>query len=111
MGRLTTVGRPVNFFQVNPLAGGSALLEVNAGHTHYNGLQVEVRHRMTKGLLLQGSYVWSHATSNEFSNGIAGTFSELRNYNLDKGPSPYDIRHALKMNWIYELPFGPNVIS
>ncbi len=109
MAKLTAAGRPANFFQVNPLAGGtgSALLVVNAGHTHYNGLQTEIRQRMSKGLLFQGSYVWSHATGNEFSNGIAGSFSTLRNYGLDKGPSPYDIRHALKMNWIYELPFGP----
>jgi hypothetical protein len=107
MARLTAIGKPANFFQVNPLAGGSALLEVNAGHTHYNGLQLELRRRMSKGLLFQGSYVWSHATSNEFSNGIAGTFTTLRNYGLDKGPSPYDIRNAVKMNWIYDLPFGP----
>ncbi len=106
MGRLTGAGKPANFFQVNPLLGGSALAEVNAGDSHYNGLQVEVRRRMTKGLLLQGSYVWSHAISNEFSNGIGGSFSTLRNYAQDKGPSPYDIRQAVKLNWIYEMPFG-----
>jgi hypothetical protein len=106
MTRLTNAGKPANFFQVNPLGGGSALVIENAGHTHYHGLQTEVRKRMSKGLLFQGSYVWSHATSNEFTNGVAGSFTTLRNQNLDKGPSPYDIRHALKMNWIYELPFG-----
>ena len=69
---------------------------------HANAL----RRRMTKGLLLQGSYVWSHAISNEFSNGIGGSFSTLRNFSIDKAPSPYDIRQAVKLNWIYELPFG-----
>jgi hypothetical protein len=107
LNKLIAIGKPANFFQVNPLQGGSAIVLANAGHTHYNGLQVELRRRMTKGLLLQGSYVWSHATANEFSNGIAGSFTTLRNYALDKGPSPYDIRHAIKLNWIYELPFGP----
>ncbi len=89
MINLTKSGRPANFFQVNPLAGGAANLEVNAGHTHYNGLQVELRRRFSKGLLAQGSYVWSHSTSNEFSNGVAGTCATLRNYPPDKGPSPY----------------------
>src|SRR5262249_18378687 len=107
MGRLTQAGRPANFFQLNPLLGGAALVEVNAGSTHYHGLQIELRRRMTKGLLLQGSYVWSHATGNEFSNGIGGSFTTLRNYGLDSGPSPYDIRQAFKVNWIYDLPFGP----
>ncbi|HEV8146283.1 MAG TPA: carboxypeptidase regulatory-like domain-containing protein [Bryobacteraceae bacterium] len=108
MNRLIAAGRPVNFFEVNPLAGGtgSATILQNAGHTHYNGLQTEVRRRMSKGLLFQGSYTWSHSTGNEFTNGIAGSFTTARNQSLDNGPSPYDIRHALKMNWIYELPFG-----
>src|SRR6185369_4626381 len=30
----------------------------------------------------------------------------LRNLSIDKGPSGFDIRHALKANWIYEMPFG-----
>src|SRR5262249_4551260 len=34
------------------------------------------------------------------------SYITLRNYALDKSPSPYDIRQAVKMNWIYELPFG-----
>ncbi len=106
MNRLIAAGRPANFFQVNPLVGGAANLTVNGTHTNYHGLQVELRRRMSKGLLLQGSYVWSHSEANAFSNGRAGSFSTLRNYNTDKGPSPYDVRHALKLNWIYELPIG-----
>ena len=107
MARLIAAGKPANFFQVNPgITSGASLLEVNGGDSHYNGLQLELRRRMSKGLLLQGSYVWSHAISNEFSNGVGGSYSTLRNYSLDKSPSPYDIRQALKLNWIYELPFG-----
>jgi len=29
-----------------------------------------------------------------------------RNLAYDKILSPFDIRHGIKMNWIYELPFG-----
>jgi hypothetical protein len=107
MARLIAIGKTPNFFQVNPLQGGTSTLVENAGQTTYNGLQVEVRRRLVNGLLVQGSYTWSHSTSNEFSNGVATTFTTLRNFAVDKGPSPYDIRHALKLNWIYELPFGP----
>lgn len=31
----------------------------------------------------------------------------LRDFGRDKGPAPFDIRHALKFQGIYELPFGP----
>src|SRR5262249_9518138 len=93
---------------VNPnLVTGQSLVLTNAGDSQYHGMQIEVRRRMSKGLLLQGSYVWSHGTSNEFSNGVGTGFTTLRNYALDNGPSPYDIRHAMKLNWIYEMPFGP----
>lgn len=107
MSNLTKAGRPANFFQVNPLAGGGSFDEINGGKSFYNGLQLELRRRMSHGLLVQGSYVWSHSITNETTAGVNGTFTTIRNYNLDMGPSPYDIRHAFKLNWIYELPFGP----
>ena len=108
MTRLTGAGYPINLFQVNPTAvSGSALLETNGGNTNYHGLQVELRRRMSKGLLFQGSYVWSHSIGNEQSQGIAGSYTTLRDVGYDKGPSPFDIRHAVKMNWVYELPLGP----
>ncbi len=106
MTNLTKAGRPANFFQVNPLAGGGAFDTVNAGKSFYDGLQLELRRRMAHGLLFQGSYVWSHSESNETAAGVGGTFTTLRNEGLDMGPSPYDIRQAIKMNWIYQLPFG-----
>lgn len=109
MTRLTGAGYPVNLFNVNPTLGsGAANLLVNGGNTNYHGLQVEVRRRMSKGFLVQGSYTWAHSISNEFSNGVAGGYTTLRDVGIDKSPSPYDIRHAVKLNWIYELPFGPN---
>jgi hypothetical protein len=108
MARLTAVGYPVNLFQVNPTLGSSAAnLLVNGGNTNYHGLQVELRRRLSKGLLVQGSYTWAHSISNEFSNGVATGYTTLRDVAIDKSPSPYDIRHAVKLNWIYELPFGP----
>src|SRR5204863_1446714 len=108
MGRLTTAKYPVNLFQVNPTLGASAAtLLTSGGNTNYHGLQVEVRRRLSKGLLLQANYTWAHSISNEFSNGIAGGYTTLRDVGVDKSPSPYDIRHAIKLYWIYELPIGP----
>ena len=108
MTRLTAAGSPINLFQVNPtLTTGAANLEVNGGNTNYHGLQVELKRRMSKGLLFQGSYVWSHSISNEQSQGIGGSYTTLRDVGYDKSASPFDIRQAVKMNWVYELPFGP----
>ena len=35
---------------------------------------------------MQGSYTWSHSISNEFSNGIAGSYTTLRDVGIDKSP-------------------------
>ncbi len=107
MTRLTGAGQPVNLFQVNPtLTTAAANLQTNGGDTNYHGLQAEIRRRMSAGLLMQGSYVWSHSISNEQSQGNGGSFTTQRNPGYDKGPSPYDIRQAVKLNWIYEIPWG-----
>jgi Carboxypeptidase regulatory-like domain len=99
-----------NFFVVNPLAaaGGSYLI-TNDGHSTYNALQVELRRRLSKGLLIDGSYTFAKSLSNMFANS-SSVFSQpttLRDLDYDKGPSPFDLRQAVKINGIYELPIGP----
>src|SRR6185436_11806341 len=74
----------------------------NGGSSSYNSLQLELRKRLSNGLLVQGSYVWSHSLANPSLHGV----HTLRSDSMDKGPSAFDIRHAFKLNYIYELPFG-----
>ncbi len=107
MQRLIAAGKPPNFFVVNPAVNGGAFLLRNGGNSTYNAFQAEVRRRLSAGLLVQGSYVWSKSLSNMLANGIASQPVTLRSSRLDKGPSPWDVRHGMKLNWIYELPFGP----
>ncbi len=63
---------------------------------------------MSRGLLIQGSYTWSKSQSLGYSSSSVLFWqpSTLRNLNLDKTLAPFDITHALKANFIYELPFG-----
>ncbi len=113
-GNAAAAGIPANFFVVNPniygapSVGNSSFLVNNDGKTWYDGLQIELRRRFAGGLLLQGSYVFSKSQTNFYaSSSIA--FSQprtLRNTWLDKTLSPFDITHAFKLSYIYELPFG-----
>ncbi|HET8549555.1 MAG TPA: carboxypeptidase regulatory-like domain-containing protein [Bryobacteraceae bacterium] len=110
MGRLTAAGYPENLFVVNPaVLNGGAYLIMNSGHSTYNALQAEVRRRLSGGLMLQGSYAFAKALSNMLASSsvVFNQPTTFRNPGLDKGPSPWDVRHGLKLNWIYELPFGP----
>jgi len=98
-----------NFFIVNPQVANGAFVMGNGINTLFNALQVELRRRLSNGLLVQASYQFGKALSNSYSSAqsVASNPRTLRRPDLDNGPSPWDIKHALKVDWIYELPFGP----
>ncbi len=102
---------PANLFQVNPDAAGTggAFLLANKANSTYNGLQIEVRRRLSRGLQVTGNYSWSKSLTDRFDDSsVSGnSFTTLRNPRLDKGPSPWDIRHSARVQFLYELPFGP----
>ncbi|MGH8245348.1 MAG: hypothetical protein ACREUU_02825, partial [Gammaproteobacteria bacterium] len=101
-------GLASNLFIVNPGKLGGAWIVDNGGNTSYNALEIELRRRMSRGLLMQGSYTFSKALTNEFgsSSTVSYGYATLRYPGLSKTISPFNIRHGFKMNWIYELPIG-----
>jgi carboxypeptidase family protein len=106
-------GIPANFFVANPdklgtTAGSGSFLVDNGNWTKYNALTVELRRRLSQGLLVQGSYSFARALTNYYASSaaVAKNYVTLRDPKLDDSVSPFDIRHALKVNWIYELPIG-----
>ncbi|HEX8181864.1 MAG TPA: TonB-dependent receptor [Pyrinomonadaceae bacterium] len=102
-------GLPANFFVANPdaILAGAALTD-NGQKTWYDGLTLEVRRRMSQGLLLQANYTFSKSFTNFFASSQTNlnSYVTLRDFSLSKRYSPYDQRHAFKVNWIYELPVG-----
>jgi hypothetical protein len=93
-------GIPANFFVANPDLLGGAYLTTNHGQTRAHSVQVEFRKRMTKGLAYNASYTWSNAEL-------------LQRYGYQR-PAEWipqagqvgNVQHALKGNWIFNLPFG-----
>jgi hypothetical protein len=103
-----TAGLQKNFFVVNPgLPGGSFIID-NSAASYYDALQIEVRRRMSAGLLLQGSYTFAKSISDfQASSSISqNNYTSLRNPRLNRALSPFDIRHSFKADFIYELPIG-----
>ena len=102
-----------NYFVLNPQTttnalGGGAFLMTQGTDTNFNALQIEVRRRLSAGLLVQGSYQFAKALANAFvsSSSVFSQPRTLRDPGLDRTYSPWDIRHAFKLDYIYELPFG-----
>ena len=96
-GNATTAGLPVNLFLTNPGLQGGATFVGNGGHSYYDSGVIELRRRLSKGLLVQGSYTYAH--------GFEAATPSLRT-GYYKRPSSIVITHAFKADWIYDLPLG-----
>jgi len=97
-----------NYFILNPQTTGGAFLMTQGTDTDFNALQIELRRRLSKGLLVQGSYQFSKSLANAFvsSSSVFSQPRTLRDSNADWNLSPWDVPQSFKLDWIYELPFG-----
>src|SRR5216684_1905672 len=83
----------------------------NNAISNYNSLQASVTERMTRGLSLSFSYVWSHFLDDLDSSGWGSRAGE-QPFQLANNPaanysnSNFDVRHAFKGYAVYQLPFG-----
>ncbi len=111
---MVNAGYPLNYFTANPLATGGAYVLCNCSQSTYNALIVDFRRRLSHGLQFDASYAYSHSlTDQAASTSFTGLgyidynqFTTLRNPSYDKGPAPYDVRNAIKVQGIWDLPFG-----
>jgi hypothetical protein len=93
-------GLPRNFFRANPDLLGGIDLRGNGGYTKFNGLQIELRKRLSHGLQVNGSYAFGPMYTTE-----RYSFRRPRRFVHDVGTEG-EVTHAFKANWVYELPFG-----
>jgi hypothetical protein len=108
-GNALAAGLPANLFVVNPqMAISGSFLVNNDGKARYDALTIELRRRMSKGILASFNYTFAKALGNEYvSSAIAFLQpATLRNTWLNYGYSPFDIKHSLKGSYIAEMPVG-----
>ncbi|PYS71701.1 MAG: hypothetical protein DMF69_09580, partial [Acidobacteria bacterium] len=99
---------PINHFLVNPGKRGGSFIVDNSGLTYYDAATVELRRRMSHGLLVQANYTFGKAINNTYasSSSVFDQPNTLRDLDLRRGLAPFDITHSIKGNFIYELPVG-----
>ncbi len=126
VSRLTTagvqsiIGRgfPATFFQRYPqFSGGLLVLDTN-DISRYKGVEIILSRRITNGLGFNASYTWSISKdSRSFDptqttvGGGAGQSAGSTPYDIanrlgNYSWSDFDRRHAIRGNYIWELPFG-----
>jgi hypothetical protein len=74
------------------------------GHSTYHSMQVKFSHRYSSGLTVQASYVLSKLITDADSQGSGP--EDQYDRALEKSIASYDQTHVVKLNYVYELPFG-----
>lgn len=94
-------------FLPNP-GTGVANLFTNGAKYRYNSLQMEFRRRFTKGLSIQTNYTFQKTLTNGIgtSQQLVEPFLDNARPELEYARADYDQTHIIKLNSVYELPFG-----
>jgi hypothetical protein len=94
---------------------GSGLQVTSIFESNYHGLQTTLTHRLARGLSFQAAYTWSKAidditapTAFFLFPGQTSRIQDVRNPQLDRGLSAFDLRHRFVTSFDYELPFFRN---
>jgi outer membrane receptor protein involved in Fe transport len=84
--------------------------EDSIAFSNYNALTVRLRKRMQRGIAIGATYTYSHSIDNASSvGGVGGVVAQnWQNILAEESNSSFDIRHNLKGDFVYELPFGPD---
>ena len=95
LGNAVTAGMPANFFLVNPHAD-DVFVWVSQAYSDYHALQLDLRRRLSDGLQINGSYQYAIEGGSSFRS---------QQYGRVINPTA-NVRHAIKMQWDWSLPFG-----
>ena len=96
-------------FGTSAVLPGGAYTVDNSGHSDYHSLQVQLQRRFAHGFTYQGSYVWSKVMGDSTSGESAIFLQDYRTDRdgaLDKQVLGFNHAGVIKINGIYELPFG-----
>lgn len=86
---------------------------INSGVSYYDALKISLTHRLARGLAFDFDYVFSKALTSgfDFANtlnrekGIEGNQNNV-DFQADlRGPTAFDMRNAINVNYSYQLPF------
>ena len=106
-GPVETLQQRRPFNAVYPHFAGIYQLEASA-NANYNALQTVLRRRLSQGLTLFASHVWSHSiddASNGFCSCTAGVSLPQNSFDTraEKAASGFDQRQRFTLNFVYDL--------
>jgi len=105
-GLVDRAGLPPTFFRFNPQVLNLNVVG-NRNHSTWNGLKLAVTRQLRAGMSVQGNYTFGKGFTDVISGqDLEVDYRDNANPRLDRAVSQFDSTHMIKVNWIYELPFG-----
>ena len=104
--RTNDISGTVDFFR-NTFALGADML-TNYSSSSYNSLQLEMTHRLSRGLAFEANYTFSKVLSDADGDSQSRIqhFLDFNNPKIERSRANFDLTHMIKANGIYELPIG-----
>jgi hypothetical protein len=100
---------PLNTQNELQISGANSFyFDQSGANSIYNGLQVRLVHRFTKGVSLQAFYTFAKSLDNASTIGGSApvVVQQDLNFAAERGLSSFDVRHQVRVASLYELPFG-----
>jgi Carboxypeptidase regulatory-like domain/TonB-dependent Receptor Plug Domain len=109
---------PATFFKPYPQYLGGLFVLQTRDYSNYNGLQVQIERRFSRGFLITANYTYSRTldvrsydptftlVATGATQSAAGTPFDYHTPRLNYAPSDLDNTHVLNGYFVYDLPFG-----
>jgi hypothetical protein len=96
-----TPGVATRYPQLNQM-----LYSSQAGWSDFNALNLKLERHFLNGFSLLMAETWAKSLDDDSAGSYGSPNLNPANFQLDKGPSDFDIRHRFVTSVVYELPFG-----
>jgi hypothetical protein len=109
---------PSTFFKPYPQFLGGVLVLQTRDYSNYNGLQVQIEKRFSRGFLITANYTYSRTqdvrsydpafttVATGATQSAAGTPFDYHTPRLNYAPADLDNTHVVNGYFVYDLPFG-----
>src|SRR5205085_8225939 len=98
-----TNGKPLPSQFERPIVGYNSVgLVETASSSNYHSMQVSINRRFARNLQFGANWTWSKAM--DFNDNDTDTIIPLVSRSWYYGLASFDRTHALKVNWLYDLP-------
>ncbi len=96
-----TPGVATQYPQINQM-----LYSSQAGKSTFHGLNLKLERRFSSGFQILLAHTYAKSIDTDSAGSFGSPNLNPANFQLDRGPSDFDIRHRTVSSIVYELPFG-----